>query len=110
MVQAARSGKQNIVEGMADGVTSMEMELKLINVARGSIKELREDYEDYLLAHGLTRWTKVHPRFAAMVAFCRQRNKLEDYADYFDKWNDEEMANTAISLIGPFGKEGIIVS
>ena len=48
MVQAARSGKQNIVEGSADGVTSMEMELKLLNVARSSIKELKEDYEDYI--------------------------------------------------------------
>lgn len=54
MVQAARSGKQNIVEGSADGVTSMEMELKLLNVARSSIQELQEDYEDYLPAHGLT--------------------------------------------------------
>lgn len=44
MVQAARSGKQNIVEGAADGVTSMEMEVKLLNCARGSLKELREDY------------------------------------------------------------------
>ena len=43
MVQAARSGKQNIVEGLADGVTSTEMELKLLNVARASIKELKED-------------------------------------------------------------------
>ena len=48
MVQAARSGKQNIVEGFADGVTSTEMELKLLNVARASIKELKEDYIDYL--------------------------------------------------------------
>ena len=44
MVQAARSGKQNIVEGFADGVTSTEMELKLLNVARASLKELEEDY------------------------------------------------------------------
>ena len=46
MVQAARSSKQNIVEGLADGVTSTEMELKLLNVARASIKELKEDYLD----------------------------------------------------------------
>ena len=44
MVQAARSGKQNIVEGTADGVTSSEMELKLLNVARASIKDLKDDY------------------------------------------------------------------
>ena len=47
MVQAARSGKQNIIEGTEDGVTSTEMELKLINVARSSLQELRADYEDY---------------------------------------------------------------
>ena len=51
MVQAARSGKQNIVEGTADGVTSTEMELKLLNVARASIQELLEDYEDYIISH-----------------------------------------------------------
>ena len=51
MVQAARSGKQNIVEGSADGVTSMELELKLLNVARASIQELLEDYEDFIISH-----------------------------------------------------------
>ncbi len=51
MVQAARSGKQNIVEGYADGVTSSEIAINLLNVARGSIKELKEDYLDYLKAH-----------------------------------------------------------
>ena len=48
MVQAARSGKQNIIEGFADGMTSTELQLKLLNVARSSLKELRADYEDYL--------------------------------------------------------------
>lgn len=46
MVQAARSGKQNIIEGSEDGKTSTEMELKLLNVARSSIHELREDFKD----------------------------------------------------------------
>jgi hypothetical protein len=48
MVQAARSGKQNIVEGLEDGVTSTEMHIKLLNVSRSSILELREDYRDFL--------------------------------------------------------------
>ena len=48
MVQAARAGKQNIVEGTEDGKTSTQMELQLLNVARSSIGELRQDYEDYL--------------------------------------------------------------
>lgn len=98
MVQAARSGKQNIVEGMADGVTSMELELKLINVARSSLKELREDFEDYLLSRHLARWQKGHPRYDKMVDYCRQHNKLEDYESFFYRWDHEEMANTALSL------------
>ena len=48
MVQAARSGKQNIVEGCEDGQTSSESEIKLLNIARGSLQELRADYQDYL--------------------------------------------------------------
>ena len=98
MVQAARSGKQNIVEGTADGVTSMELELKLLNVARSSIQELLEDYEDYLPAHRLTKWTPKHPRFDRMLAFCRQHNFLADYEPFFEKWTAEEMANIGISL------------
>lgn len=98
MVQAARSGKQNIVEGSADGVTSTEMELKLLNVARSSIKELKEDYEDYIDSRHLARWATGHPRYDGMLTFCRKHNKVEDYQDYFEKWTDEEMANTALSL------------
>jgi len=98
MVQAARSGKQNIVEGSADGVTSMELELKLLNVARSSIQELLEDYEDYLPAHRLTKWTQGHPRFDQMLKYCRTHNHVEDYEVFFEKWTDEEIANIGITL------------
>ena len=98
MIQAARSGKQNIVEGSADGVTSTEMELKLLNVARSSIKELKEDYEDYIVSRRLTRWGTRHERYNAMLKFCRSHNKLEDYQPFFEKWTDEEMANIALTL------------
>ena len=98
MVQAARSGKQNIVEGSADGVTSMEMELKLLNVARSSIKELKEDYEDYITARHLERWGVKHVRYDGMLRFCRSHNRLEDYQDFFEKWTDEELANIALTL------------
>jgi four helix bundle suffix protein len=98
MVQAARSGKQNIVEGSADGVTSMEMELKLLNVARSSIQELLEDYEDYLPAHRLAKWTTGHPRFDQMLSYCRNHNNLAHYEPFFEKWTAEEMANLAITL------------
>lgn len=98
MVQAARSRKQNIVEGSADGVTSMELELKLLNVARASIQELLEDYEDFIISHKLIRWEKSHPRFNGMLSFCRSHNQLYDYAPYFNKWTSEEMCNIGISL------------
>ena len=98
MVQAARSGKQNIVEGSADGVTSTEMEIRLLNVARSSIKELKEDYEDYLVSRRLERWHSRHPRYDTMLRFCRQHNRLEDYQPYFDKWSAEEICNIALTL------------
>ena len=98
MVQAARSGKQNIIEGSEDGKTSTEMELKLLNVSRSSIHELREDYKDYLLTRRLALWDKQHPRYAKMRDFTRAHNLLEDYEPYFVKWSDEEMANIGYTL------------
>ena len=98
MLQAARSGKQNIVEGTADGVTSTEMELKLLNVARASIQELQEDYEDYLTTRRLTKWEQGHERYNSMLQYCREHNELTDYENYFERWSDEEAANIAITL------------
>jgi four helix bundle suffix protein len=98
MVQAARSGKQNIVEGTEDGETSTEMHLKLLGVARSSLQELRQDYRDYLIARQLIIWTTQHPRYAAMRDFCKSHNRLEDYQPYFEKWDDETMANTGLTL------------
>jgi len=61
MVQAARSGKQNIIEGSMASGTSKESELKLINVARASLEELLADYRDFLRLRGFQEWTKDHP-------------------------------------------------
>jgi four helix bundle suffix protein len=58
MVQAARSGKQNIVEGSRVSGTSKEAELKLLGVARGSLEELLEDYEDFLANGNMRLWDK----------------------------------------------------
>jgi four helix bundle suffix protein len=66
MVQAARSGKQNIVEGNADTETSIEMGIKLINVAKASLKELLADYEDYLRVNGCEQWSDNSDKFMAM--------------------------------------------
>ena len=98
MVQAARSSKQNIVEGIEDGNTSTEMELKLLNVARGSLRELREDYEDFVHTRGLTCWGDAHPRYNSMLNFCRANNKAECYLPYAGKWTAEEFGNAALSL------------
>ena len=98
MVQAARSGKQNIIEGLEDGVTSTEMQMKLLNVARSSLQELREDYRDYLISRNLIIWNEGHERYNKMKNFCRQHNKVEDYQPFFQRWTDEEMANILLTL------------
>lgn len=61
MVQAARSGKQNIAEASQASGTSKESEIKLTNVARASLEELLIDYQDFLRTHGLQEWPKAHP-------------------------------------------------
>ena len=98
MVQAARSGKQNIVEGSEDGKTSTEMDLRLLNTARASIGELRQDFEDYLKSRGLSLWTPDNERFQPMQDFTKTHNTLADYEPYFEKWSDEEMANVGLTL------------
>ncbi len=68
MVQAARSGVQNIAEGSQASGTSKKTELKLTNVARASLEELRLDYEDFLRQRGLSLWPREDPRRAALIA------------------------------------------
>ena len=98
MVQAARSGKQNIIEGSEDGQTSSEMEIRLINVARGSLQELRADYLDYLNTHHLPVWPKDSERQRRMRDFCREQNDYEAYAPLVMKMTDEEYANLLLTL------------
>ncbi|SMP38882.1 four helix bundle suffix domain-containing protein [Desulfonatronum zhilinae] len=68
MVQAARSGVQNIAEGSVASGTSKKMELKLTNVAKASLEELRLDYEDFLRQRGLALWVPDDPRRKMLVA------------------------------------------
>lgn len=98
MVQAARSTKQNIVEGFSDGQTSFESELKLLGIARGSNKELIADYLDYLASHGLVEWKGRNERFEPLHAFCREHTDLADFQPFFERWSDDEMANCALCL------------
>ncbi len=74
MIQAARSGKQNIIEGSMASGTSKEMEIKLTNVARASLEELLADYRDFLRTRGLSEWPKDHP-YAKRL---RQLNRIPD--------------------------------
>ena len=98
MVQAARSGKQNIVEGSEDGQTSSEMEIKLLNVARGSLQELRLDYQDYLNTHHQPMWPADSERQQRLREFCHSHNDYSDYAPFVVKMSDEEMANLLLTL------------
>ena len=98
MVQAARSGKQNIVEGSEDGKTSSEMEITLLNSARGSLQELRSDYQDYLNTRHLTTWSATNERQQRLREFCHTHNDFADYKPLLAKMNDEEMANMALTL------------
>lgn len=68
MIQAARSGVQNIAEGSQASATSKKTELKLTNVARASLEELRLDYEDFLRQRGLPQWCREDPRRKELIA------------------------------------------
>ncbi|MDD6001320.1 MAG: four helix bundle suffix domain-containing protein [Bacteroidales bacterium] len=99
MVQAARSGKQNIAEGNQAAATSSETEIKLTNVAKASLEELLIDYEDYLRVHKLEQWNKLHPRFETMRQYARSEQIMKDYSKYIVRMTDEEIANLCITLI-----------
>lgn len=98
MVQAARSGKQNIVEGSEDGKASTEMELKLLTVARASLQELRQDYMDFANTHNLQTWTSGHVRYQAMQDFTKEHNEPEHYMPYCQKWTAEEFCNVCLTV------------
>jgi len=101
MVQAARSGKQNIAEGSMASATSKETEIKLTNVARASLEELQIDYEDFLRTNKLPIWDKEHK----LVARLRKLNKntpkptYETFVKAIEHESPEICANTMITLI-----------
>ena len=100
MVQAARSGKQNIVEGSMASGTSKEMEIKLTNVARHSQEELKEDYRDFLRTRGLEEWPETH-RYARRL---RELNRVPGagYADFqkgIESDDPEIAANVLLGLV-----------
>ncbi|MCF8216203.1 MAG: four helix bundle suffix domain-containing protein [Chlorobium sp.] len=100
MVQAARSGKQNIVEGSQAAGTSKETELKLTSVARASLEELLQDYYDYLRSHGFSVWEKQSPEalYVRKVA-SRPSVTYEAFREFVETRPAEIIANIAICLI-----------
>ncbi len=94
MVQAARSGVQNIAEGSMASGTSKKTELKLTGVARASLEELLLDFEAFLRQRGLHIWAKDSPEALAI----RKKN-LSDRADLSDLSDPEVAANTLICLV-----------
>jgi four helix bundle suffix protein len=99
MVQAARSGKQNIIEGKEAARTSYETLLKLINVARSSLQELLADYEDYLRVRNLKLWPKESVEVKAMRKLGCEHKDSEFFLSLAETRNDEVVANMVIVLI-----------
>jgi len=100
MVQAARSGKQNIIEGCKASVTSRETEIKLTNVARASFEELLEDYRDFLRVRNCTLWEKNSPE-ARYIRKLGSKSKVtyESYRNFVETRPAEVVANIAVCLI-----------
>lgn len=100
MVQAARSGKQNILEGSQASGTSSETEIKLTNVARASLEELLEDYRDYLRVRGHALWAKDSREAMFVRKIGQDKNaSYESYRTYFETRPPETTANIIICLI-----------
>ncbi len=97
MQQAARSGKQNIVEGVLE--KSSKLEINLLSVSRASFGELLEDYKDYLRTRSLVVWDKEHPKLLAL-----QSLKITDENSVIMRWREwtsepERFANLMITLL-----------
>ena len=100
MVQAARSGKQNIAEGSMASGTSKKFELKLVGVARASLEELLLDYQDFLRQRKLPLWQKNHPQAQKIrkLAYASHRS-YTTYKTYIEGTPPEIAANALICLI-----------
>lgn len=99
MVQAARSGKQNIIEGKEAARTSYETLLKLMNVARSSLQELLADYEDYLRVRNLRQWRVDSVEVKAMRKVGREHKESAYFLSLAQTRSDEVVANMLIVLI-----------
>ena len=100
MIQAARSGKKNLLEGSKAGTTSKEIELKLTNIARASLEELLDDYCDYLRVRDLSLWDKDSKEARYVRQLGRKTPQtFEDYRGFVETRPAAVIANIAICLI-----------
>lgn len=100
MIQAARSGKKNLLEGSKAGTTSKETELKLTGVARSSLEELLDDYLDYLRSRDLRLWDKESKEARYVRRLGRKTPQTyEHYREFVDSRSPEVIANIAICII-----------
>ncbi|MCM0081016.1 four helix bundle suffix domain-containing protein [Geomonas sp. Red32] len=100
MVQAARSGKQNIVEGSLASATSKETEIKLTNVARASLEELLEDYRDFLRSHGAAEWDRNHQQVLRLRKLVRLPDANYDtFRSGIEHSDSAFSANTIIGIV-----------
>ncbi len=99
MVQEARSGKQNIIEGCAASATSSKTEIKLVNVAKASLQELLEDYIDYLRTRGQRQWEEGSVEWEAMRRLGKEHSDAAFFMQLCETRPPETIANMAIILI-----------
>ena len=111
MTQAARSGRANIIEGSERSATSKETEMKLTDVAKASLGELRGDYEVWLLKRGLPPWKSTSPEAQAVADVVLERAALQDDPAYesavhlleqqkkFAQWLESEDSTTAANAM-----------
>ncbi|MDE7089532.1 MAG: four helix bundle protein, partial [Prevotella sp.] len=99
MRQAARSCKQNIVEGTGDSTVSAEMCIKLLGVARGSVRELLEDYGDFLRQNNLETWESEDPRTKATRQYCIKNDDPKEFVAKCRERSNETVANIMITQI-----------
>lgn len=99
MIQAARSGRQNIAEGCTASTTSKETEIKLLNVAKASLQELLLDYEDYLRVRNLEKWDINSEKGQQARYACSRHNDSAYYREAIKIRSDETICNIAITLI-----------
>lgn len=100
MIQAARSGKQNIAEGSKASLTSKETEIKLTNVARASLEELLVDYQDFLRVRDFPIWSKDSKQASYVRKLAATRDvSFENFREFIETRSEDVIANIAICLL-----------